>query len=173
VTIDTVKLAGSAFTPSTHVAVLNAIYAQCNVRFAHRVDATATAPQTTGWLGADNALAVAPSCGAASAEERALYRGTRATFGLGARIQAFFVQAMTGTGAGGYSIPRFCATGPAAQFRDIAVIQNAADSSALAHEIGHILLNSGDHPARTLMEPRLPLPLEITNPQCLRIYNNA
>ncbi|MDQ5822140.1 MAG: DUF4157 domain-containing protein, partial [Actinomycetota bacterium] len=38
VTIDTVKLAGSAFAPSTHVAVLNAIYAQCNVRFAHGVD---------------------------------------------------------------------------------------------------------------------------------------
>ena len=173
VTIDTVKLAGSAFTPATHVAVLNAIYAQCNVRFAHGVDATATAPQTTGWLGADNALAVAPACGAVSAEERALYLGARAAFGLGARIQAFFVQGMTGTGAAGNSIPRFCATGPAAPFRGVTVIQNTADSSALAHEVGHILLNSGAHPAGTLMTPALPLPLEITDPQCRTIYNNA
>ncbi|MDQ5821702.1 MAG: hypothetical protein M3540_09690, partial [Actinomycetota bacterium] len=117
--------------------------------------------------------AVTPACGAASAEERTLYRGGRGAFGLGARIQAFFVQTMTGYTPAGYSIPRYCATGPAAEFRDVAVIQNSGDSSALAHEIGHILLNSGAHPANTLMQPRLPLPLEITDPQCLRIYNNA
>ena len=46
VTIDTVKLVGSTFTPSTQVAVANAIYAQCNVRFSQGVDATATAAQT-------------------------------------------------------------------------------------------------------------------------------
>ena len=173
VTIDTVKLAGSAFTPSTHVAVLNATYAQCNVRFAHGVDATATAPQTTAWLGADNALAASGSCGAVTAEQRALYRGARGTFGLRARIQSFFVQSLTGYTPAGFSLPRYCATGPAAEFRDTVVIQNNADASALSHEIGHILLNSGAHPAGTLMRPTLPLPLEITDPQCLRIYNNA
>src|SRR5207244_1620247 len=74
VTVDTVNV-GSNFTPATQVAVANAIYAQCNVRFDHGVDATATAAQTAAWLGPDNALQVAPSCGSVAAEESALYRG--------------------------------------------------------------------------------------------------
>jgi Domain of unknown function (DUF4157) len=172
VQVDTVKLDGSRFTPSTQFAVANAIYAQCNVRFAHGVDRTATAAQTTGWLGADRALHVAPACGAVSPEEVSLYTGASAAFGLGARIRAFFVRDMTGYGASGYSLPPFCATGPAAPFTGVAVIQNSGDTSTLAHEIGHILLNSGAHPAGTLMAPR-PRPNEITDPQCTTIYSNA
>ena len=172
VSVDTVRLAGSAFNPATQVAVANAIYAQCNVRFTHGVEATATAAQSVGWLGADNALRVTPSCGTVAAEESALYRGARAAFGLGARIQAFFVPSMTGYAASGYSLPLFCATGAAAPFRNVAVVENSGDTSTLAHEIGHILLNSGAHPDNTIMEAR-PRPNEITNPQCTTIYNNA
>jgi hypothetical protein len=172
VTVDTVKLDGSGFTPSTQVAVANAIYAQCNVRFTHGIDATATAAQTTGWLGADRALAVAPSCGAVSAEERALYGGATTAFGLTARIRAFFASGFNGYNASGYSLPQYCATGPAAPFRGVAVIVNTGDTSALAHEIGHILLNSGAHPSGSIMQPR-PRPNEITDPQCKTIYTNA
>ena len=169
--MDTVELAGASLHGETSLQVANAIYAQCNVRFTHGVDATATAAQTSGWLGADNSLNVAPACGAVANEERDFYQGVRAAFGLGSRIQAFFVPAMT-YNASGYSLPPYCATGPAAPFRNIAIVQNTGDTSTLAHEMGHILLNSGGHPAGTLMQPR-PRPNEITDPQCAAIYANA
>lgn len=172
VSVDTVKLDGSRFTPSTQVAVANAIYVQCNVRFTHDVDATATPAQTTGWLGADRALRASPTCGANTPEERNLYAGASAAFGLSARIRAFFVRDITGYNASGYSKPPYCATGPAASFRNGAVVQNSGDDSTLAHEIGHILLNSGAHPTATIMAPR-PRPNEITDPQCTTIYRNA
>ena len=117
VTVDTVKLQGSSFTPETQVEVASAIYAQCGVRVVHGVDATANAAQSAGWLGADGALQVAPACGSVSAEERALYTGARAAFGLGARFQAFFVPTLIGQVASANSLPPFCATGAAAPFR--------------------------------------------------------
>jgi hypothetical protein len=172
IVVDTVKLDGSSFDPATQVAVANAIYAQCNVRFTHGVNATASAAQTTGWLGADRALAVAPACGAVSAEEQALYPGVTATFGLGARMRAIFAQSFTGYNASGYSLPPYCATGAAAPYVNYAVIINSGDNSTLAHELGHILLNSGAHPAGTIMGSR-PRPNEITDPQCATIYANA
>ena len=79
---------------------------------------------------------------------------------------------MKGYKASGYSLPPFCATGAAAPFRNMAIIQNTGDTSTLAHEIGHILLNSGAHPAHTLMSGR-PRPNELTDPQCSTIYKNA
>jgi Zn-dependent peptidase ImmA (M78 family) len=54
----------------------------------------------------------------------------------------------------------------------VAVIVNTGDTSTLAHEIGHILLNSGAHPSGSIMQPR-PRPNEITDPQCKTIYTNA
>jgi hypothetical protein len=175
VTVDTVRLDGSTVTPATHVQVANAIFAQCNVRFAHGVNATASAAQTTGWIGADRAVNVAPNCGSVAVEERNMYTGARAAFGLGARIQAFFVRDMLGVPATtiANSTPAFCATGPAAPFRGVAVVQNVTDTDTLAHEIGHILLNSGAHPANTLMTANVPFPNELPNPQCTTIWNNA
>lgn len=172
VTVDTVKLDGSRFNPKTQVEVASAIYAQCNVRIDHGVDATATNPQTTGWLGADLALQRPPGlgCGNISVEETALYQGAAAAFGLGARFRAFFVSNITGYNASGYSFPPLC--GAPALFRNAIVVQNSGDDSTLAHELGHILLNSIGHPANTLMQPR-PRPNEITDPQCTTIYNNA
>jgi hypothetical protein len=172
VTVDTVKLDGSTINPSTSVQIASAIYAQCNVRVNQGVDAAATNAQTTGWLGADRQLAVAPSCGTVSGEERTLYRGAAAAFGLGARFHAFFVLDMTGYNASGYSLPPYCATGAAAPFRNTIVVANSGDDSTLAHEMGHILLNSGKHPANTIMAPR-PRPNEITDEQSNTIYTNA
>jgi len=172
VTVDTVKLDGSSFTPSTLVAVANAVYAQCNVRFTHGIDATATPAQTTGWLGADRALAVAPACGSSTAEQRAMFNGATTAFGLTARIRAFFVSSITGYAASAVSIPQYCATGTLAPFRNYMAIENGADTSTMAHEVGHILLNSGGHPVGSIMQAR-PRPNEITDPQCTTIYTNA
>lgn len=170
--IETVKLDGSTHNPTTQVQVASAIYAQCNVRFNHVSDHPATPAQTTSWIGADRTLSVASACGTATAEERALYNGATAAFGLTARFRAFFVSRLTGISASGYSLPPYCATGTAAPFRNVIVIENSGDNSTLAHELGHILLNSGAHPAGSIMQPR-PRPNEITDPQCATIYRNA
>ncbi len=174
VTIDTVKLDGSTHNPAADVAVANGIFSQCNVRLVHGVDATATNAETTGWLG-NTDLAGLAVCGSSTAEQRSLFRGATVRFGLGARLRAFFRATISGVGgAAGYSMPPFCATGTAAPLRNMAVLSNAADTADLAHEIGHILLNSGAHPAANLMNPfGPPEGQRLTDPQCEVIYNNA
>jgi hypothetical protein len=173
ITVDTVKLDGSTHNPVTDVAMASAILGQCNVRVEHGADATASSAEATGWLGGDTDLHTAPGCGSTSAEERRLFPGAAVRFGLRARYRAFFPATLSGGGAmSGYSIPPFCATGTAAAFRNTAVIVNTGDSSTLAHELGHVLLNSGAHPAGTLMAPR-PRPPGFTDPQCATIHANA
>jgi hypothetical protein len=171
VTIDTVRLDGSTLNPATGVAVANGIFAQCNVRLIHGVDATATAAETTAWIGTDATLQKSAVCGSSTVEERRLFQRATARFGLGARIRAFFPPAIH-TGTRAYSFPPFCATGLGAAVRGMANISNNGDNRTLAHEVGHILLNSGAHPAPTLMGPGGG-PVRLTDPQCTTIYNNA
>jgi hypothetical protein len=173
ITVDTVKLDGSNHNPVTDVAMASAILGQCNVRVLHGVDATATNAETTGWLGGDTDLRRSGTCGTTTADERRVFPGAAMRFRLGARFRAFLPATISGGGAAsGYSYPPYCATGAAAGFRNIAVIENSGDSSTLAHELGHILLNSGGHPGGTIMGAR-PRPPRLTDPQCTTLYNNA
>ena len=177
ITVDTVLLDGSNHHPATDVALADAILSQCNVHVTRGVSATATHAQTLAWLGGDTDLKASPGCGSTNAEERALFNGASAAFGLGARFRAFFPATLSGMAASGYSYPPFCATGPASPFRDFLVAQNSGDTSTLAHELGHILLNSGAHPAGSIMSPRPAPPAirppQFSDPQCTGIYNNA
>lgn len=175
VTIDTVKLDGSTHNPAADVAVANAIFAQCNVRLVLGIGATATAAETTNWLGGNTVLQTSPACGSSTVEEIRLFRRATNRFGLTARIRAFFPATISGLAAAGYAIPPFCATGTASPIRNMAVLGNTADIGDLAHEIGHILLNSGAHPAGTnLMNPfGPPQGQRLTDAQCTTIYNNA
>lgn len=173
ITVDTVKLDGSNHNPVTDVAMASSILGQCNVRVAHGVNGTATNAETTGWLGGDTDFRRSGTCGTTTADERRVFPGAAARFGLGARFRAFFPATLSGGGAAsGYSYPPYCATGAAAGFRNIAVIENSGDSSTLAHELGHILLNSGGHPGGTIMGAR-PRPPGLTDPLCTTLYNNA
>ena len=172
ITIDTVKLDGSNHNPSTDIAIANAIYSQCNVRVLHGVNATATAAETTTWLGADRNLRDSSGCGSASPEERNMFQGAATAYGLNARFRAFFVNNIH-TDASGYSVPPYCGTGAALAIRNMAVITNSGDTDTLAHELGHILINSEGHPALTIMQERPRLTLRISDTQCTNIYNNA
>lgn len=175
-TIDTVKLHGSNHTPAVDVAVTNGIYSQCSVRLAHAANSTATAADTTTWLGADGALQRSPVCGSATSEERNLFQQATARFGLGGRIRAFFPSTIH-DGVRAYSYPPFCATGLASGVRNMANISNLGNSRTLAHEVGHILLNSGAHPTNLtrLMGPAGPLPqgATLTDAECTTIYDNV
>jgi hypothetical protein len=165
VTVDTVKVDGSRFTPATQVQVANAIYAQCNVRFAHGVDATAPAT----FLGDDNKMQATLSCSKHTKEERALFDHAHKDLGFNARIQAYFIPEFKGVKESAYSYPPLCTPG---KWLGATFISNTSDNSTLAHEIGHILLNSAPHPKGTIMGER-PRPNEITDRQCKRIYESA
>ena len=172
VTIDTVRLGGSSANPTAQVQVANMIFAQCNVRFAHGIDRTASPAQDTAWLGADGVLRASPDCGAASAEELRMFRGAAADFSLSARLRAFFLPHFT-YNAAAYSVPRYCATGPAGALLNMIVVQDAPDTDTLAHEIGHVLINTEEHPNLTIMTGAYPAPNELLERQCRRIYANA
>jgi hypothetical protein len=174
VTLDTLKLDGSTHNPATDVRVADAIYSQCNVHVTHGVDATATNPQTIALIG-DTDLRSANNCQGPSAEETALFRNGSATFGMAARFRAYFVATVSGIDASGYSC--IAADAPAPLFRNKIVVENSGDDATLAHELAHILRNSGTHPAGTVAGGRPAAPAErmplLTDAQCTAIYNNA
>ncbi|HET7461543.1 MAG TPA: hypothetical protein VFJ82_09840 [Longimicrobium sp.] len=144
VAVDLVKLDGSTRTPASDLAEVNRIFAPCCVEFTVGADKTATAAETTGWIG-DQDLAVSATCGTVTGEQKALYDGATAKWALGSRMKAFFVSSMSGVSAYGLSNPPYCATGTAAAYVNHLVIENDALSDSMAHEFGHTLLNSGTH----------------------------
>lgn len=173
VSVDTLKLGGSNHNPATQIAIANAIYAQCNVRFTHGVNATATAGQTTTWLAGNTDLRSGNNCAAPSTEERNVFRDGSAAHGLGtARFSAFFAATASGISASGYSCR--AGLGPAPLFRNKIVVLNSGSTDTLAHELGHHLIDSGAHsPADSIMAGRPRPTLRITDTQCGRIYGNA
>lgn len=174
--IDMLKLDGSNHNPAADLDVTNGIFAQCNVRFVPGVNQAANPTDTVTWLGADRIVRRSPTCGNTSAEERRLVRDAATQFRMTSRIRAFFVVG-THDRQRAYSVPPFCGTGAAAVQRNAAYISNLGNSRTLAHEIGHILLNSGAHPGKTqVMSPADPHPPQgetFTDAECTKIYNNA
>lgn len=155
IVVDTVKLDGSTFDPATQIAVANSIFSQCNIRVTQGISATATPAQTTGWLGGDTTINGLDSCAAASAEERAMFMGADAAFGLSARFRAFFVGSLNGSimPASAYSCEP--GAGVLALKRNRPIISNTGDSASLAHELGHLLIQfPGPHPGTGLMSGR-------------------
>jgi Domain of unknown function (DUF4157) len=174
ITVDTLKLDGSTHDPATDVAMAYAILSQCNVRVNHGVAATATNAQTIGWIG-DTDLRSAGNCAAPSAEERALFQTASTAVGLNARFRAFFPATVSGVRASGYS----CRAGlaPHPLFRNSVIVANSGDTATLSHELGHILINLGPHPAVGLMSarparPAMRLP-QLSDANCTAMYNNA
>jgi hypothetical protein len=176
ITVDTVKLDGSTRNPVADVTTASAIFAQCNVRLVHAVDATVNAADTRAWLGGDTDLRAADSCTAAGPEELTMTRRATAQFGLGARLKAFYPATFSGKPAGvdGFSNPGFCAGGARAPLRNSVVMGNAAGTDVFAHELGHVLLNDGHHLGSNLMNASSTAQdVALDNPQCTRLYNNV
>jgi hypothetical protein len=53
------------------------------------------------------------------------------------------------------------------------VVEDAPETDTLAHEIGHVLINTEEHPNLTIMTGAYPAPNELLERQCRRIYANA
>ncbi|MGH9836398.1 MAG: eCIS core domain-containing protein [Blastocatellia bacterium] len=152
--VDMVSLDGSTRPPIADLDFANTVFSQCCVRFAFAGGGSESAPRTTALLGGDTDLDNTGPCGSATVEETGLFSGATADFGLSSAIRIFYVASLS-SGDRAYSIPAFCATGASAGLSGMAAVSNSAMPRSLTHELGHILLNSGVHPADTnnLMNP--------------------
>ncbi|MEL6476896.1 MAG: DUF4157 domain-containing protein [Pseudomonadota bacterium] len=173
ITVDTMKMDGSTQNPATQIAVANAIFAQCNIRVVQGVDATATAAETTAWLGQDKTLRTSSSCASVTSEERRMVTNSRATYNIATnRFRAYFVMDAVGFSALGWS----CTASSAHPLnRGLIVVLNTGWGDTLAHEIGHHLLNPGSHRSTgTILESPGPRTrVGITDAQCDRMYRRA
>lgn len=105
----------------------------------------------------------------------AAWNGATAKFKLSGRLRAFYVDTIS-SGSRGDSYPPYCATGTAASLSGMATVSSSGADRTLAHELGHILINSGDHPAdtRNLMNPtNTATGNELTDAQKSAIYANT
>lgn len=178
VTIDTLQLDGSTKNIATDFAIANAIFSQCNIRVVQGVNAPppqAPAPTTQTMLGGNTDLRSGNNCAAPSPEETRLFRDGSANAGFAARFRAFYVASVSNIAAAGYS----CRAGlsPHPLFRNTIVVENSADTATLAHELGHILINTSHIAAPALMDPtptgaNTQIPA-ISDANCTTAYNNA
>lgn len=155
ITVDFVTLNGATTSTSTELAAANSLYSTCCIRFV----AGATPPQeslatTQAWLGGDTDVnASGVTCATPTAEEKSMYDAATSAHSLSSRMRVFLVQTFSGYGtAAGFSRPPYCSGG----YANHVILSNAVSSTTnpLAHEFGHILLNSGAHTtAPNLMAP--------------------
>lgn len=148
--IDFVKLRGATRNPTADLRFANRVFAPACVQFTSSGVNTATTAQSDRWLGNDTDLDSGPC--PATAEELNLVNGAVAAFSLSSRLKAFYVASLS-SGARGNSTPPYC--GGTSVATNTLSITNSGAARTLAHEIGHVLLDSGDHPAATdnLMHP--------------------
>ena len=178
--IDILTLRGASRSGASDVAFANQVFKPCCVQFSVGKDETASDTNSNTWLGGDKDLNKSTACGTPSTEETALYNGAATTHGLSARFRAFYVETISGSPRA-YSLPPYCATGAQASLVNMMAVSNSGQDRSLAHELGHILLNSDKHtgiddPSTTdnLMVPTNTATGETLDAtQCTKIYGNA
>jgi hypothetical protein len=171
VPVDLVKLDGSIHDPSAELDVANAIYAQCNVRLVPKVNKVADADVTTSWIGEDRVIRLSRNCNSPSLESQRMIKGANLLFGLSSRFRIFFVKE-TSTRQRGET----CPAESLRLLRGVSWVANTGNGRTLAHELGHSLLRSGQHPGTTqVMSPTDPKPPQgetFTDAECTRLHNN-
>jgi len=179
ITVDLVSLDGSTRDAPGDLDFANKVFKPCCVQFQLGVGLSTTQANSSTWLGGDTDLNVG-NCGAASQEELDTYNGAAAAHGTTGRFRTFYVASIS-SGARADSYPPYCATGTAAPLSGMVSVTNSGASRSLAHEFGHILINSASHtgidnPADTgnLMVPTNTSTGEALDAtQCTTIFGNA
>jgi hypothetical protein len=169
--VDLVSMDGSTRNPPTELDRASTILDQCCVHLTLGTGASEPPARTRALLGGGTVLTKTTACGRPTAQELALFSGVSADLGLSSRIRAIYVQS-TSPAVPAYDFPPFCATGAAAPLLGMAVVTNGASVRGLAHEIAHILLNSGAHPANPLnlmSAPAAPPGEQLDAAQCATI----
>ena len=140
VTVDIVSLRDASGDPLGDLAFANDVFRQCCVQFVLGTATTVSPELSDRFLGGDTDLQMA-GCGNVAQEELDTFLGATAEFGLSSRIKVFYVASMTPSNQGTSAAP-LCATGPRAPLRDMVVVMNGHNRRTLAHEFGHILMNT-------------------------------
>lgn len=175
ISVDFVRLHGATHAHAAGLAAANNIYSGCCVRFV----AGATPPQeslatTQSWLGGDTDLdASGITCSATTTEEKSMYDQATAAHSLSSRMRVFFVSSFSGYSAAGFSRPPYCSGG---NYVNHVILGNSTnDTDDLAHEFGHILLNSGNHSTNNqdLMFDTNVRGTNLSPSDCATIYGNA
>jgi hypothetical protein len=177
VSIDAVKLRGSKRDPASDVTFANTVFRPANVQFSLGKNETATDADSDTWLGGGTSITKG-ACKAASKEELDTWNGSTSKFKLGGSLRSFYVASVFSGEISdrGYSFPPYCATGNAAPLNGMSVVTNTGANRTLAHELGHILLNSGDHPADTknlMHSTNTATGNDLTATQQATIYHNS
>jgi peptidoglycan hydrolase-like protein with peptidoglycan-binding domain len=168
--IDIVKLVDSNRDPSSDLKFANTVFNQCCLRFATGVNEDMDVGRTREVLGDDTTLLLNDCGNQPTAQTTRMLGRANAYYKLSSPIRVFYV-ASTSPAHGGYSFPRFCATGGGAGQAGLAVVANKSGPSVLAHELGHILLNSGANPEdpNNLMHSPRRTGEQLTAAQCASI----
>lgn len=174
--VDMVSLRGSTGNPSGDLAYANTVFNQCCVKFDMKKGLSASDTDSDKWLVANTDLDNSSPCGALSTEETNLAKTATTELGLTSRFRVFYVESIT-SGDRAYSVPPYCATGPAAPALNMVAVTNSAMPRSLAHEFGHILLNSPGHAPgvlTNLMQPTSTATAEdLDATDCATVFANA
>ena len=181
IAVDFISLFRSSRNPSAELADANRIYRNCCVQFRMGRNETASETDTRNWLGGTQQNDRG-TCGSPSPSERNMWDGAaRPPYNLSSRFRVFFVESHnfpsspTGTTFTAYSTFERCP-----RYRGHVVAFNNARSDVLAHEFGHILLDSSLHEGienrndlRNLMQAPVRTASDLDPSQCAIIYGNA
>ncbi len=175
ISVDMVSLRDSNRDPLADLDFANRVFLPCNVQFAMKIGRTVSPELSDKWLGGDTDLEKQSTCGRPTAEEKDTFSGATNELNLSSRIRAFYVSTISSRDRG-YSLPPYCATGDAAALQGMVVVSNSGMQRTLAHELGHVLLNSGVHPPDTnnlMHETNTATGEQLTPEQCATINANA
>jgi hypothetical protein len=174
VTVDLVKLRDSTGTPATDLAEANKLWKKCCVQFVTGQDPVVPDALSDKWLG-DTDLTSSGECGALSGEEKAMFDGATTKYSLSSRIKVFYVKSFTIPPPDAYAYT--CNSG---HYDDYVVVQNDPLKDTLAHEFGHLLLESSDHKGidspgdtKNLMFAPGRTGSDVDASQCKVAYNNV
>ena len=174
VSVDLIKFHGSTRAPAADLAVAKTVYAPCCINVVPGKQETVPEDDTKLFLG-DNEIVDKPNntCSPSSEELDVLTYAT-ANFGIPGRFHAFYVKDST-VDARGYS----CRV--AGVYGESLWIHNSAAPRTLAHEMGHVLIDTADHQGicDTEANDNVMTPSDnasgevIDKQQCTRAYNKV
>src|ERR1051326_2605582 len=172
ISVDFVTLSGATTSPATEIASANRLYSGCCVQFVTGATPPAESLATTqSWLGGDTDLnASGITCPTPTTEEKSMFDKAEAAHHLSSRMRVFLVSTFSGYTGAGYSRPPFCSGG----YVNHIILSNSVSGSInpLAHEFGHILLDSGAH--TTSPDFMAPAGGTVISPtDCATAYSNA
>jgi hypothetical protein len=174
VTVDLIKLHGSTRTPATDLGVAKTAYAPCCLDVVAGKQETVSETDTKAWLGGDTVIDQDTSSCTPTAEETEVLSKSTTKYSLSGRLHAFYVEDSTYDARA-----RSCLVG--GQYGKSLWVYNTAEPRSLAHEIGHVLIDTSDHagicdPAAkdNVMTPTNDATGQVLDSeQCKRAKNNA